>query len=77
MTSAKEPHVLSTTAGELALEEYHLRLEGHAWRILHTGAILSRDDEQRFLGGEQPRVPYGIVLWPRPSRSRTRSRHDR
>jgi predicted nicotinamide N-methyase len=64
MTSAKEPHVLSTTAGELALEEYHLRLEGHAWRILHTGAILSRDDEQRFLGGEQPRVPYGIVLWP-------------
>lgn len=64
MTSAKEPHVLSTTAGELTLEEYHLRLEGHSWRILHTGAILSRDDEQRFLGGEQPRVPYGIVLWP-------------
>jgi len=58
------PHVLSTTAGELPLEEYHLRLGAHAWRILHTGAILSREDEQRFLGGEQPRLPYGIVLWP-------------
>lgn len=60
-----EPHVLSTTAGDLPLEEYHLRLEGHAWRILHTGAILSHEDEQRFLREEQQtRVPYGIVLWP-------------
>jgi len=57
------PHVLRTTVGELALHEYHLALGGHAWRILHTGAILSRDDEQRFLGAER-RLPYGIVLWP-------------
>jgi predicted nicotinamide N-methyase len=64
MTSPTDPHVLSTTAGDLALEEYHLSLEGHEWRILHTGAILSQEDEQRFLGAEQPRVPYGIVLWP-------------
>ena len=56
--------VLSTTVGDLQLEEYNLRLQGHAWKILHTGAILSRDDEQRFLTGEQPKVPYGIVLWP-------------
>lgn len=59
-----DPNVLSTTIGDLLLEEYHLRLEGHAWRILHTGAILSREDEQRFLGGDRARVPYGIVLWP-------------
>jgi predicted nicotinamide N-methyase len=64
MASSTDPHVLRTTAGEIAFEEYHLRLEGRAWRILHTGAILSRADEQRFLGGEQARVPYGIVLWP-------------
>ena len=64
MTTSNDPHVLSTTAGDLALEEYNLRLEGRAWRILHTGAILSREDESRFLGGEQPRLPYGIVLWP-------------
>jgi predicted nicotinamide N-methyase len=56
--------VLRTTAGDLSLEEYHLRLEGHAWRILHTAAIFSLEDEQRFLGGDQPRLPYGIVLWP-------------
>jgi predicted nicotinamide N-methyase len=58
------PHVLSTTAGDLPLEEYHLRMQGHAWRVLHTGAILSRDDEQRFLSDHQPRLPYGLVLWP-------------
>jgi predicted nicotinamide N-methyase len=66
MTSSPDPHVLKTTAGDLSLEEYHLRLEGRAWRILHTGAILSHADEQRFLdpAREEPRVPYGIVLWP-------------
>jgi predicted nicotinamide N-methyase len=56
--------ILSTTAGDLALEEYNLRLGERAWRILHTGAILSRKDESQFLGGDQPRLPYGIVLWP-------------
>jgi len=59
-----DPHVLGTTAGDLQLEEYNLRLGGHAWRILHTGAILSHEDERRFLRGEQARIPYGIVLWP-------------
>ena len=66
MTSLADPHVLRTTAGDLPLEEYHLRLEGRAWRILHTGAILSLADEQRFLAPEsvQRHLPYGIVLWP-------------
>jgi len=66
MTSPADPNVLRTTAGDLSFEEYHLRLGDRAWRILHTGAILSVEDEQRFLGpaGEQPRLPYGIVLWP-------------
>ena len=59
-----ETSVLRTTAGDLPLEEYRLTLEGGAWRILHTGAILSHADEERFLCGDQPRVPYGIVLWP-------------
>jgi len=63
VAASSEPDVLSTTAGELPLEEYHLRLDGRAWRILHTGAILSHEDEQRFLGAEQ-RIPYGVVLWP-------------
>lgn len=61
---ATPPHILRTTAGDLALHEYNLRLEGRAWRILHTGAILSREDEARYLSGEGSRLPYGIVLWP-------------
>ena len=66
MTSSNEPLVLRTTAGDLSLEEYHLRLGERAWRIRHTGAILSLADEQRFLdpAQEQPHLPYGTVLWP-------------
>jgi methyltransferase-like protein 23 len=55
---------LRTTAGELTLEEYNLRLGDRAWRILHTSAILSHEDEYRFLHGDRPKVPYGVVLWP-------------
>jgi predicted nicotinamide N-methyase len=60
----REPRILATTAGDLPLEEYRLALGGRAWTILHTGAILSHEDEQRFLSGAQPRLPYGIALWP-------------
>lgn len=57
--------VLSTTIGDLHLEEVQLEVDGRSWSILHTGAILSRDDEETFLRGEQQsRRPYGIVLWP-------------
>lgn len=62
--SAPKARVLSTTAGDLPLEEYRLSLAGRSWTILHTGAILSHDDEDRFLRGDQPRLPYGIALWP-------------
>lgn len=55
--------VLSTSIGDIPLEEYHFALEGRTWRIFHTGAIITHDDEQRFLGAER-RLPYGIVLWP-------------
>lgn len=55
--------VLHTTVGEVPLEEYHLALDGRSWRVLHTGAIITHEDEQRFLGAER-RLPYGIVLWP-------------
>ena len=58
-----DPAMLSTTLGDVPLEEYRLALEGRTWRILHTGAIVTHEDEQRFLGAEL-RLPYGIVLWP-------------
>ncbi|HYW06215.1 MAG TPA: methyltransferase domain-containing protein [Longimicrobium sp.] len=62
--TATQPRALNTTAGELPLHEYHLRLSGREWSVLHTGAVLSRDDEQSFLTDNKPRLPYGIVLWP-------------
>jgi predicted nicotinamide N-methyase len=54
---------LHTAIGDFPLQEYHLRLAGCEWRILHTGAVLSEDDEQRLLS-EPTRLPYGISLWP-------------
>ena len=53
-----------TGAGERPLQEYRLRLAGREWSVLHTDAILSWDDEQRFLGTLKDRVPYGVALWP-------------
>ena len=46
------------------LHEYHLRLDGRAWTIAHSGAILSERDEQRYLGEDRGRAPYGLALWP-------------
>jgi predicted nicotinamide N-methyase len=64
MVRARMPDpVLRTNVGDVPLEEYQLALEGRTWRILHTGAIITHEDEQRFLGAER-RLPYGIVLWP-------------
>lgn len=64
MPPSNEPRVLSTTAGELPLEEVRLQVEGRAWSILHTGALVSRDDEAQYLASEGRSLPYGIVLWP-------------
>jgi predicted nicotinamide N-methyase/predicted nucleic acid-binding protein len=56
--------VLSTTAGDFPLHEYRLRQAGREWTILHTGAVLTRDDEARLLGETVNRLPYGVALWP-------------
>ena len=65
MTTPGEPEVLHTTAGDMPLEEVQLSVGGRTWTIVHTGAVISRDEELAFLRGETstPR-PYGIVLWP-------------
>jgi predicted nicotinamide N-methyase len=65
MTTPAGPDALRTTAGDLPLEEVQLSLEGRAWTILHTGAVISREQEVAFLLGENTtKRPYGIVLWP-------------
>lgn len=57
--------VLHTTAGDLPLEEVEIAVDGRTWTILHTGALISSDEEVAFLRGENTvRRPYGIVLWP-------------
>lgn len=57
--------ILHTTAGDMALEEVQLSVDGHTWTILHTGAVISYADEQAFLVGETAtKRPYGVVLWP-------------
>ncbi len=62
--SAPQPRVLHTTAGDVTLDEYRLRLAGREWTVLHTGAILTHADEQRFLNEGTTRLPYGVALWP-------------
>ena len=62
MTAA--PGIIVTAAGERPLQEYRLRLGGREWSVLHTDAVLSYEDEARFLGTLKDRVPYGVALWP-------------
>ena len=65
MTVSSDPDVLRTTAGDMALEEVHLSLAGRSWSILHSGVVISREEEHAFLRGENTtKRPYGIVLWP-------------
>ena len=63
-TPSDDRSSLPTPAGVLAFEEYHVRLAGREWTILHTGALLTCADEARFLSDQKDRVPYGVVLWP-------------
>ena len=58
------PTELRTTVGDVALQEYRATLGGHAVAILHTGAILSDEDEQHLLRERETRLPYGVSMWP-------------
>jgi len=50
--------------GEIALHAYRLALGERTWSFLHTGAVLTLEEEQRFLKEERDRLPYGVMLWP-------------
>lgn len=58
------PTRLQTTVGDVPLYEYHAPLAGRAYRILHTGAVLTFEDEQHLLSERETRLPYGLALWP-------------
>jgi predicted nicotinamide N-methyase len=55
---------LSTSIGDFALLEYRLRLGEHSWSFLHTGAVVTVEQEMRYLSQECDRLPYGVMLWP-------------
>jgi methyltransferase-like protein 23 len=55
---------LSTSIGDFALHEYRLTLGTRSFSFLHTGAVVTMDDEQRYLAREEGRIPYGAMLWP-------------
>jgi len=59
-----EPQVLQTTTGEFPLIESHLRLAGKDWSVLHTGVLLTFEDEQVFLSEFRDKLPYGVAMWP-------------
>jgi predicted nicotinamide N-methyase len=56
--------LLRTSIGDFTLREYRLRLGERTWSFLHTGAILTVQQEQQYLACERDRLPYGVMLWP-------------
>lgn len=55
---------LDTSIGKIPLHEYRLALGERSFSFLHTGAVVTLADEQRYLRDEKDRLPYGVMLWP-------------
>lgn len=62
--SPGQPPMLHSSAGDFPLHEYHVRMAGREWTVLHTGAVLTHADEVHFIQELKPRLPYGVALWP-------------
>ncbi|MDB4975936.1 MAG: hypothetical protein JWN48_4277 [Myxococcaceae bacterium] len=56
--------LLQTSIGDFKLNEYSLALGGRSWSFLHTGAVLTIEQERQYLACERDRLPYGVMLWP-------------
>lgn len=56
--------LLRTSIGDFPLHEYRLTLGGRSWSFLHTGAIITSEQERQYLTLERDRLPYGVMLWP-------------
>jgi predicted nicotinamide N-methyase len=55
---------ISTSIGDFALCEYCLTVGDRSWSFLHTGAVLTLEQEMQYLDRESGRLPYGAMLWP-------------
>ncbi|QDV39251.1 class I SAM-dependent methyltransferase [Tautonia plasticadhaerens] len=53
-----------TSDGKFPLFDYRLRQGGREWSVLHTGAVLTDEDETRAIVRKTNRLPYGLALWP-------------
>jgi predicted nicotinamide N-methyase len=60
----EHPPRLTTNTGEYPLHEFHLALNGREWTILHTGVVLTQEDESEYLRETRKKLPYGVALWP-------------
>jgi predicted nicotinamide N-methyase len=56
--------VLSTSAGDFPPHDCRLRHGGREGTVLHTGAVVTREDEACLLNRRVDRLPYGVALWP-------------
>jgi len=55
---------LATSIGDFPLLEYGLRAGERSWSFLHTGAVVTVEQESHYLARESDRLPYGVMLWP-------------
>lgn len=63
--STDTTEILDTTAGEMPLAAVELEIGDRTWSILHTDALITRDEEHAFLREQSTtKRPYGVVLWP-------------
>jgi predicted nicotinamide N-methyase len=61
---AKTPQLLSTSIGDFPLSECRIAVGNTELSVLHTDAVLSLDEETRYLNDPDRLAPYGVVLWP-------------
>jgi methyltransferase-like protein 23 len=64
MTNPAAPPLLSTTIGDFPLFECRLTVGDKELSVLHTNAVITLEEETRFLHHTDRREPYGVVLWP-------------
>jgi methyltransferase-like protein 23 len=64
MSAPGRPPVLETAAGDFPLCDCRLAVGGQEWTVLHSGAVLTPDDESRYFADLAGRLPYGVVMWP-------------
>lgn len=64
MTDPPPPTRLHTPSGDFPLRECRINVGGREWAVVYTAALVSPEDESRFLGEFAGTLPYGVVLWP-------------